>query len=180
MRMEEKMGYKVLWIEDGAFVEIPHVAGPVVLSKKYALRVAFDVSNAVRHIQSTEFDAVIVDIRIPPGTDPEWENLYKKSGYNKIDARLGIKLLFSLLKPDEAAIKLKKIPPWVSPGKFGVFTIEGNQEVKYDLDKLGIIFFEQKRTGISNTILLELIEKIINNQKMDLIKEKTNEATNTN
>lgn len=159
------MGYKVLWIEDGAFVEIPHFAGPVVLSKKYTLRVAFNVSDAVKQIQSAEYDVVIVDIRILPGADPDWENLYKKSGYNKIDARLGIKLLFSLLKSDEAAVKLSNIPSWISPVKFGVFTVEGEREVKDDLDELGVAFYRQKKAGISRKTLLELIEAIIEGLK---------------
>ncbi|MCX6579733.1 MAG: hypothetical protein NT166_06060 [Candidatus Aminicenantes bacterium] len=160
------MGYKVLWIEDGAFVEISDVAGPVINNATtYDLHVAFNVADAVKKIQVSQFDAVIVDIRIPPGFDSEWENLYKKSGYNRINARLGINLLFSLLKPRDAAIKLKNIPRWISPEKFGIFTVEGKQEVKDDLEKLGIQFFEQKRAGIPNTILLGLIEKIINNQK---------------
>jgi hypothetical protein len=156
-----KMKHKVLWIEDGAFVEVSSFAAPVINRIVYALEVALDVSDAVKKIIKTQFDAVIVDIRIPPGSDPEWEHLYSKSGYNKIGARLGIQLLFSLLKPEAAAIKLDKIPPWVSPGKFGIFTVESEAEVKNDLEVLGITFFQQKKTNIPNIALLELIEKII-------------------
>jgi len=159
------MEYNVLWIEDGAFVEIPNFTGPVTIIRKYALSVAVDVSNAVKQIQSTEFDAVIVDIRIPPGADPDWENFYNKLIYNKINARLGLQLLFSLLKPEAAAVKLKNVPSWVSPVKFGVFTVEGKKEVMADLDKLGVAFFKQKRTGMSNKALLELIEAIIEGSK---------------
>lgn len=159
------MKYNVLWIEDGAFVEIPTFAGPVTITRKYHLRVAMDVSDAVKQIQSTEFEAVIVDIRLPPGINPDWENFYNKLIYNKISARLGLQLLFSLLKPEDAAVKLNNIPSWVSPEKFGVFTVEGEREVKDDLDKLGIAFYRQKKTGISRKTLLELIETIIEGSK---------------
>ena len=155
------MRHKVLWIEDGAFVEVSSFAAPLFNRMIYDLAVALDVSAAVNKIIETQFDAVIVDIRIPPGIDPEWERLYSKSGYNKISARLGIQLLFSLLKPESAAIKLDNIPSWVSPGKFGIFTVESEAEVRNDLEYLGIKFFQQKKTNIPNTAILELIEKII-------------------
>jgi hypothetical protein len=161
------MKHKVLWIEDGAFVEVSSFAAPLFNQMIYDLVVAIDVSNAVKQIIDTQFDAVIVDIRIPPGIDQDWENLYSKSGYNKIGARLGIQLLFSLLKHESAAIKLDDIPKWVKPEKFGIFTIESKAEVKNDLEALGITFFQQKKTNLPNTALLELIEKIINSSKKD-------------
>jgi hypothetical protein len=154
--------YKVLWIEDGAFTEVSSFAGPVFTSTKYDLQVALDVSDAVKKIRDTEFDAVIVDIRIPPGIDPEWEEFYRKSGYNKIGARLGIQLLYTLLKPEKATVKLDRIPSWISTKKFGIFTVESEGEVKKNMEDIGINFYQQKKTTIPNTALLELIEKIIN------------------
>jgi DNA-binding NarL/FixJ family response regulator len=165
--LEEKMKYNVLWVEDGAFVEIPNFAGPVTITRKYDLRVAKDVSDAVRQMQLTEFDAVIVDIRLPPGSDPEWENHYKSLIKSKIPDRLGIQLLFSLLKPDASAVKLNNIPSWISPGKFGVFTVEGEKEVMPDLSKLGVLFYRQKKVGISRKTLLDLIEAIIEGSKQN-------------
>lgn len=169
------MRKKVLWIEDGAFVEVANFAGPVLTNLKYDLQVALDVSDALKKIMEIEnngFDAVIVDSRIPPGMDPEWEDIYDKSGYNKIGARLGIQLLFSLLKPEKAAVKLKKIPPWISPEKFGVFTVESEGEVKNELTELGIInCFQQKKIKLSNKALLELIEKVIDNSEKSSSRE---------
>lgn len=163
--MRGKMREKILWIEDGVFVEIPTFAGPVTITRKYDLCVAKDVSDAVRQIQLTEFDAVIVDIRLPSGADPDWEDHYKSLIKSKIPDRLGLQFLCSLLNPMDCAVKLKHIPSWISPGKFGVFTIEGEKEIMADLNKLGITFYRQKKVGIPRNTLLELIEKIIEGSK---------------
>jgi hypothetical protein len=166
------MRYKVLWIEDGAFVQVEHFTGPVLLTREYDLNVAIDVSDAVEQIKNIEFDAVIVDIRLPPGMDPEWEALYINSGDKKSSARLGIQLLFSLLKPGKASIKLEKIPPWISPAKFGIFTVESKEEVNAELEELNIKCYQQKKTGLPKTALLELIERVIDNSKKNSNREK--------
>lgn len=161
------MKYKVLWIEDGAFVEIPTFAGPITISRKYDMVVAKDISSAVEQIQSTEFDAIIVDIRLPPGSNSDWENHYRNLIKSKIPDRLGLQLLYSLLKPMDCALKLTRIPLWVSPTKFGVFTVEGEKELMPDLAKLGVTFYRQKKVGIHKNILLELIEAIIEGSKQN-------------
>ncbi|MCK5058605.1 MAG: hypothetical protein KAT34_18265 [Candidatus Aminicenantes bacterium] len=155
------MKYKVLWIEDGAFVEVATFAGAVLTSMKYDLEVSIDISDALGKIRTTEYDAVIVDIRIPPGNNMEWKKIYNQSGYNKNSARLGMQLLFSLLKPEEAEVKLENIPSWVSAKKFGVFTVESRAEVKNDMVELGIYLYLQKKTNMNRNDLLEFIEKII-------------------
>lgn len=161
------MKHRILWIEDGALIEVSIFAGPVFTTARYDLELARDVSDALNKITDTEYDAVIVDIRIPPGITPEWGKLYSQSKYDKIDARLGMQLLFSLLKSKKAAIELKDIPSWISSEKFGVFTVESKGEVKNELEELGINFFRQKKTNIPTTTLLELIEEIINHSRMD-------------
>jgi len=163
--MEKKMKHNVLWIEDGAFVEISNFSGPVTITRKYDLRVAMDVADAVKQIQLTEFDAVIVDIRLPPGTDRDWESFHSNLIKSKIPTRLGLQLLFSLLKPMDCAVKLNHIPSWISPEKFGVFTVEGEKEIMVDLKKLGIAFYRQKKLDIPSNTLLELIETIIKGSK---------------
>jgi DNA-binding NtrC family response regulator len=90
------MRKKILWIEDGAFDEIAVLATPVHLTGEYQLEFALDASQAIRQLESQEFDAVIVDIRILPGDDPKWLNMYYATGSNKA-ARLGVKLLQFLL-----------------------------------------------------------------------------------
>jgi hypothetical protein len=160
-----KMKHRVLWIEDGAFVEVSSFTGPVFAQMIYDLDVAVNVSDALKQIrEDNPYDAVIVDIRILPGSDSKWESFYRQTGSNKINARLGIQLLFSLLKPGKPgmeSIQLKNIPSWVSPGKFGVFSVESEQDVQNDLEELGINSYRQKKTGLPNTTLLELIEEMI-------------------
>ncbi|MFC2155302.1 hypothetical protein ACFLRB_02270 [Acidobacteriota bacterium] len=156
------MKYKVLWIEDGARSEVSSFAGAVFTSMKYDLEVVLDVSDAVRKILNAEYDAVIVDIRIVPGSASKWKNLYSQVGKDKDNARLGMHLLFSLLKPDQAAVELENIPSWILPKRFGVFTVEGKGEVKDELEELGVNFYLQKQTNLPHTALLDFIEKIIN------------------
>lgn len=151
---------KVLWIEDGALVEVSNLAGPIYTSGKYDLVIALDASDGVRKLRQTEFDVVIVDIRIPPGDDPKWINLFSQLGFNKIQARLGRELLYSCLKPSEAKVKLGEIPKWVSPERFGILTVESYREVENDLEKLGIQVYQQKTSDIPVTVLYDLIEKI--------------------
>lgn len=156
------MKYKVLWIEDGAFVEVSSFTGPVFAQVIYDLDVVVNVSDALKQIrEDNPYDAVIVDIRIPPGFDVEWENFYRQTGGNKINARLGIQLLYSLLKPVKASIQLKNIPSWVSSKKFGVFSVESKEDVQNDLNELGIKSYKKKKPGLSNNTLLELIEEVI-------------------
>ena len=166
------MKYKVLWIEDEAFMQVDHSTGPLLLTRKYDLNVALNVSDAVEQIKNIEFDAVIVDIRLPPGMDPDWEALFINSGDKKSSARLGIQLPFSLLKPGKASIKLEKIPSWISPAKFGVFTVESEREVKNELKKLRIDCFQQKKTMLPKTALLELIERVIENSRKNSNREE--------
>lgn len=162
------MKHKILWIEDGSLIEVSSFAGPVFTAARYDLEVARNLSDALKKLTNSEYDAVIVDIRIPPGDSPEWEKLYGKSGDDKINARLGIQLLFSLLKPEKAVVKIREeIPRWISPEKFGVFTVESSGEVRHELKELGINFFRQKMTKIPTTTLLELIEDVINSSKKD-------------
>ncbi|MCI0474312.1 MAG: hypothetical protein L0Y76_12085 [Ignavibacteria bacterium] len=155
------MKHKVLWVEDGAVTEVDIFTGPVLTSMKYKLEIALDVSAAIKKMRSNEYAAVIVDIRIPPDEYQDWETFYNQSGSSKSNARLGMQLLFSLLKPEMTQVKITDIPPWISADKFGVFTVESEMEIKNELEKLGVRFYTQKRTRIPDTALLDLIEKIM-------------------
>ena len=157
---------KVLWIEDGALIEASQFVGPVYTSGKYDLTIALDISEGVRQLMNSEFDAIIVDIRIPPGDDKKWIKFYSQSAFNKIQARLGRLLLYSLLIPSEAKVPIENIPQWIEPNKFGVLTVESRDELEADLEKLGIKVYRQKTAVMPVTVLLELIEEIINLRKI--------------
>lgn len=167
---------KVLWIEDGAFVEVSKLTGPLYTSGKYNLVIALNASDGIKAIKKNEFDVVIVDIRIPPGSDPAWKGVVARSRTDKIQTRLGLNLLYSLLKPDlvKEKITLTGIPEWVSmhPERFGVLTVEDERDIVEDLEKLGLPeeSFTRKKSKMPVTALLDLIERIVQ------LKEKSTSA----
>jgi hypothetical protein len=164
------MKYRVLWIEDSAEVDVKDLVAPVYLSGKYNLIVALDASEAINQILKSEFAAIVVDIRIPPGKTKEWAELYTKLGANKAKARLGLRILKSLLQPDdmqqeEAQIK-KKAPSWITPKVFGILTVESKEALKsyFDFEKAGISVYRQKSASMSITTLLDVFDEIITNR----------------
>ncbi len=155
------MKIKVLWVEDDARFGLAQLAGPVYVHGGYDLVVANDISTAIARLSRERFDAIIVDIRLPPGEDRAWIELYSKEGRNKVQARLGLQLLRTLLDWPEAKIRLEKEVDWIKPIMFGVFTVESWREIGEDLKELGIPVYEQKRADVPDTILLDIIEKIL-------------------
>lgn len=156
------MKKKILWIEDGAFFELRNLVGPVVASGKYDLDIALDVSDGLRKIMQNVYEAIIFDIRLPPGNEIEWVKLYMLYGNSKIEARLGKHLLYTLLQREEANIKLEKeIPAWLNHKKFGILTVESRRELEEDLKNLGISIYIQKQSSTPISALLDIIEKIL-------------------
>ena len=52
-------------------------------------------------------------------------------------------------------------PTDVKPIQIGVFSVEGEVEIGHQLRRLGISVFIEKRPGLRDTILLELIDTIL-------------------
>ena len=154
---------KVLWIEDNALFDLQNVLGPIFMDGRYDLAIAETASDGIQRLMQEEFGAVIVDIRLPPGDDPDWVRLYKRP-YG-LAARLGLALLYSLFCQEEAEIKHQRIPPWVSPDRFGVFTVESKAEVQPHLDKLKVSVYEQKTAQTSTRVILNILERIIHKSK---------------
>lgn len=147
----------VLWIEDGALFELAHLAGPVYADDRYDLFIASDVTTGLQLLMEREYEAVIVDIRLPPGEDRVWDELYKKAGSHKSTAGLGLKLLQTILGAENAPVKLESIPSWLSPEKIGVFSVERYVDLQPSLEQLGITLFRQKTADMPGTALLDLI-----------------------
>lgn len=156
---------KILWIEDEATADMRNLAGPLYGSGQYDLVVAFNASEGERQMMKSEFDAVVVDIRIPPGSDQNWIELYSQSGQNKSMARLGLQLLYSLLKPKQDGVKLDNIPAWITPDRFGLLTVETRREVEEDLKNLHIQVYRQKTEQLPFNTLVEVIEQILVKRK---------------
>lgn len=147
---------KVLWVEDGAFSDLTYLAGPLYTSGDYNLIVALDASEGFRYLMEKEFDAVIMDIRLPPGTDPYFVKLYNVSSESKNAARLGMAVLERVLEPSGEVM-----PEWIKDYRFGVFTVEGGKEVKEELDSLGVTVFVQKTTRTPRDVLIKIVEEIV-------------------
>ena len=150
----------VLWIEDSARFELRTLVGPLFFSGKYDFSLAEDVTSAMAFLRVKEYAGVLVDVRLPPGIDPEWRKHYQKSGYDKVHSQLGLKLLYWLLGKDPS-IHPESPPAWIKPHNVGIFTVESKQEIQKHLDELGISVFRQKSAGLPDTILLELIDELL-------------------
>lgn len=158
------MKKRVLWIEDQAFSDLPAFAGPVYMTGKYELVVATTASEGIRHIMHSQFDAVIVDIRLPPGEEKVWKELYSARGESKASARLGLEMLQALLRPAMSSVKLEQpIPRWVvsTPTRFGVMTVESPSEIEKELQAMGISVYRQKKAHTEAGVLLEMIIEIL-------------------
>jgi hypothetical protein len=154
--------YRVLWVEDGARYDLAHLAAPVYMDGKYDLVIAEDASAGMAVVLMDRFDVIIVDIRIPPGDEPNWIKLYQGNGTEKIAARLGLSLLYTFLGHPDAKIDLgSRRPAWITPARVGVLTVESQLELHDDLTKLGITIHGHKRAETSDEILLELIQRVL-------------------
>jgi hypothetical protein len=151
---------RVLWIEDSARFELRNLVGPLFFSGKYDFNLAEDVTTAMHFIRVKEYDALIVDIRLPPGIDSAWQKHYRQSGADKVHAQLGLKLLRWLFGK-ESDIHPEKPPTWITPQRVGVFTVESPQEIQSHLKELGIQVYRQKTANLPDAILLELIDQLL-------------------
>lgn len=151
---------RALWIEDGARSELSHLSGPVLYDGRIELVLAEDLTTAVEYILEEEFDAVIVDVRLPPGDDPYWKELHRRAGHDKVHAELGLQLLRWLLGPGDPGT-LPEPPAWMSPKRVAVFSVDCRTEITSLLEELGIEVVQQKRADLPDTILRELIDRLI-------------------
>lgn len=69
---------KILWIEDGAYADLQELVVPIYIQGRHDLTIALDASEGCGHLLQTQFDAVIVGRRIPPGNDRGWIELCNK------------------------------------------------------------------------------------------------------
>ena len=114
---------RALWIEDGARSELSHLSGPVLYDGRIELVLAEDLTTAVEYLLEEEFDAVVVDVRLPPGDDPYWKELHRKAGRDKVHAQLGLQLLRWLLEPGHKP-ELAAAPSWLDAKRVAVFSVD--------------------------------------------------------
>jgi CheY-like chemotaxis protein len=157
---------KILWIEDSARYELAELVGPVYASRQYFMTLAEDASKAVELLLTNEFDAVILDIRLPPGNHKTWSALYQQAGNDKIRAGLGLHLLRWMFDPQRGySPSLNELPPppgWLAAERVAVFTAEHPAAVENALGQVKIKKIQTKTSIAKDTVLLDLLQGITN------------------
>jgi DNA-binding NarL/FixJ family response regulator len=151
---------KVLWIEDSAHFETSNLAAPVIMSGLYNLSVALDASDGMRQLRQHTFDAVVVDIRLPPGADERWIEVYRDLFRSNKAARLGLKLLEVIFHGAEAPWHEEFRAPMNDARRYGVLSVESRSDLATDLKRLGIGVYYDKGDGEDPDILLQTIRAI--------------------
>lgn len=156
---------RVLWIEDSARLELRNLAAPVYSSGRFDFNLAEDVTSAVNLLKVTSFDAILVDVRLPPGADPRWKRLYQQAGADKVSAQLGIKLLNWLINRDRN-VHPDEPPNGFDKSHLGIFTVESREDIQEELDALGITVFFQKTTSLPDAILIKIFDTLMDQKPM--------------
>ncbi|MEW6240531.1 MAG: hypothetical protein AB1564_06945 [Chloroflexota bacterium] len=151
---------KVLWIEDSARLELSNLTAPVYSSRKYDFDLAIDVTTAVNILRIKSFNAIVVDVRLPPGVNSHWRKHYKNAGSDKVSAQLGLKFLRWLLMRDMSIYPVEP-PNGITASQIGMFTVEAKQDIQDDIRILKVDIFQQKAAGLPDTILLDLFDRIL-------------------
>jgi CheY-like chemotaxis protein len=152
------MKTKVLWVEDSARLELRNLTGPIYISGEYDMNLAEDATTAVRYLRTKAYDAVILDMRLPPGIDDYWIDVYRERGEDKADARLGLEVANWMF--NRKSDILFPPPEWIKPYHVGVFTVENDSVLHNRLENLKITVFEHKVAGLSDMILVNMINRI--------------------
>jgi hypothetical protein len=151
---------KVLWIEDAARFGLAYLTAPIYLEGGFELTVAENASDAQRKICEAKYDIMVVDIRLPPGSDYEWIKVYEDATIKGLAPNLGLKILTSIFKPAEAEVPFDCNLDRLTPDKIGVFTIERSPELLICLKDIGIKIIERKTVTMPDTTLLNLIKRL--------------------
>lgn len=154
----------ILWVEDEASVELQYLYAPAVTAG-YDLHLAGDASRAIAELQKREYAAVIVDIRIFPGNDQRWIELYNRAGADPAAARLGFHLLRALLLPNDEGTKVEldedEIPKWLTGARCAVFSVEADSAVDDGLRSQGLTKSQVKGPSLDVLALVKLIESVL-------------------
>jgi len=94
---------RVLWIEDSANFELAELLGPVYYDGGYILDIAESASEATELLSlppespnTALYDAIIVDVRLPPGHHALWQKLYKQTVRGTVETQLGLAVVLDV------------------------------------------------------------------------------------
>jgi hypothetical protein len=155
---------KVLWVEDQVENDLVDLFSRAIAAG-HQVTYRPDVTSALALIRKQEYHVVIVDIRLMPGNDRRWsEYFYDRCTGSASFARLGLEMLRSIWHKNPAVpIPEEQRPKWLTPRMTGVLSVELEEEVRADLDDLGIDIGHFKRKcdpGDQAGTLSDLIAKI--------------------
>lgn len=157
---------RVLWIEDGARVEVPQLTTPLYMNSKYYLVVSENATDAVRKLNDQTFEVVVFDLRLRPGADEEFKSLSESLGRQKKAQRLGLYILLSYFgnKDDNRRLEISK-PDWLTIERIAVLSVDPYEEpeVQEALSSIALPMesYRQKKAGMKRTILLELVNLVV-------------------
>lgn len=149
--------YRVLWIEDAALEELRHLAAVVYADLQFDLQIATDASEAFERLRRAEFDAVVVDVRIPPGTGTFWSELFGKAGNTKESAQLGIEVIRTALQEPEHRHEFA----WLTADRIGILSVEEPENVREAIADLGVRVVRQKNAQLPESGLLDMVREIL-------------------
>lgn len=156
----------VLWIEDDAAYNLQRLAIPVVMHRDYDLTLAVTISEAIHYLQRQTYDAIIVDLRLPPGKSRPWIELDRRLARARKPPRLGLHLMLNLFKQPQSDCRID-LPPNIREHdirQFGILSVDPATAVYREL--VSINFqpesnrYQQKTVSMSSDILLQLIRNI--------------------
>lgn len=158
------MKSKILWIEDEAFSGLGKYRAPLETHSDFDVIFALNASDAEKIIYESEFDAVIVDIIIDPGTAQKWIDIFYDMSLGEKRKFLGRHLLYSLFKSDseEAIVKLPPKPLWVKPEKFGILSVLRNDYIEKIRMDLNLKICENKGLHTPKTVAVDMVKIILN------------------
>ena len=138
------------------------MATPVLLDGRFDLNVATTASDGMDKLRKQgPFDAVIVDVRLPAGDDPDWKEFAQKNGGHG-DPCLGLEILRQTLWRDPDHKKFVLMPLWARPNQFGVLTVENYWgQTRKCLEQCGVKLYKPKTADQGERILLDIIEDVL-------------------
>ena len=157
---------EVLWIEDDATYNLQYVASPVIMNPRLDLTLAATVTEAIHQLSRKQFDAVVFDLRMPPGEYDDWITMKQYLNRTGMPPRLGLHLLLNLFDcaPDDklrVPIPSDSFRPNIN--RVGILSVDSLDDVGDMLQctRFHTNNYRQKRAGMSSRILLNLITQLV-------------------
>ena len=154
------MPSRVLWIEDGVTDNMSRLFAAAVANGAYDLTPATNATEGAAYLESEPFDAVVVDIRLPPGNGEQWVQLFSERRRSTAAARLGLWLVYAALRPTDQEVGLKAISLVNKNARFGFLTVEPENDLRRHLDRLKPCSYARKVPNDPKT-LVRLIETLL-------------------